>query len=503
MATIVTEISSNTLFTILFLLPLIYLIAKQLKTLYSSRFAPLPPGPYSWPILGNALQIGNSPHITLASLAKTYGPLFSLRLGSQLVIVAASQEAATEILKTQDRFLSGRFVPDVIPAKWLKLENLSLGWIGEVNNEFKFLRTVCQSKLFSNKALLSQSCLREKKAADTVRFIRTMEGKVLKIKKVAFAAVFSMLTNILISSDLISMEQESMEGEMTEIIRNIFEVGAAPNISDLFPVLAPFDLQNLRKKSKELYLRFSTMFEAIIEERRERKMSSDNASGKEDFLDTLISNGSSNEHINVLLLELLVAGSDTSTSAIEWAMAELLRNPQCMKKAQAELASEINQDLIQESDLPRLKFLHACLKESMRLHPPGPLLLPHRAVNSCKVMGYTIPKNSQVLVNAYAIGRDPKSWKDPLDYKPERFLTSNMDFRGSNIEFIPFGAGRRACPGQPMATKHVPLVLASLLHFFDWSLPTGHDPKDIDMTDKFHTSLQKEQPLLLIPKIKN
>jgi cytochrome P450 len=118
-------------------------------------------------------------------------------------------------------------------------------------------------------------------------------------------------------------------------------------------------------------------------------------------------------------------------------------------------------------------------------------------------MGYTIPKNSQVLVNAYAIGRDPKSWKDPLDYKPERFLTSNMDFRGSNIEFIPFGAGRRACPGQPMATKHVPLVLASLLHFFDWSLPTGHDPKDIDMSDKFHTSLQKKQPLLLIPKIKN
>jgi len=205
----------------------------------------------------------------------------------------------------------------------------------------------------------------------------------------------------------------------------------------------------------------------------------------------------------VYLQELLVAGSDTSTSAIEWAMAELLRNPQCMKKAQAELASEINQDLIQESDLPRLKFLHACLKESMRLHPPGPLLLPHRAVNSCKVMGYTIPKNSQVLVNAYAIGRDPKSWKDPLDYKPERFLTSNMDFRGSNIEFIPFGAGRRACPGQPMATKHVPLVLASLLHFFDWSLPTGHDPKDIDMSDKFHTSLQKKQPLLLIPKIKN
>lgn len=183
-------------------------------------------------------------------------------------------------------------------------------------------------------------------------------------------------------------------------------------------------------------------------------------------------------------------------------MAELMKNPECMKKVQEELAREINQDVIEESDLPQLKFLQACVKESMRLHPPGPLLLPHRAVDSCQVMNYTIPKGSQVIVNVWAIGRDPKSWKDPLVYKPERFLNSTMDFKGTNIEFIPFGAGRRACPGQPMASKQVPLLLAALLHFFDWSLPSGNDPKDIDMAEKFHTSLKKEQPLLLIPKMK-
>ncbi|KAJ6676260.1 CYTOCHROME P450 FAMILY 76 SUBFAMILY C POLYPEPTIDE 5-RELATED [Salix viminalis] len=434
----VTEISSNLFIPALLFLSLIYLIAKQLRTPFSSRSAPrLPPGPYAWPILGNALQMGRNPHVTLANLAKIYGPLFSVRLGSQLVVVASSQEAAAEILKTQDRVFSGRFVPDVIPAKWLGLENLSLGWNGEVNDEFKFLRANCQTILFSNKAILSQSCLREKKAMDMVRFIRTKEG------------------------------------------------------------------ENLRKKSKELYLRCSAMFEPIIKERRERKMvDEDDASSQQDFLDTLIRNGSTDEHINILLLELLVAGTDTSSSAIEWSIAELMKSPEYMKKAQEELKNEINQDVIQESDLPRLKFLHACLKESMRLHPPGPLLLPHRAIDSCQVMNYSIPKNSQVLVNAYAIGRDPKSWKDPLAYNPERFLISDMNFRGSNTEFIPFGAGRRACPGQPMATKHVPLLLASLLHFFDWSLPCGNDAKDIDMTGKFHTSLQKDQPLLLIPKMK-
>lgn len=300
MATSVTE-GTNLFFPILLLLPLLFLIVKQFKTLFSSRFPPLPPGPYSWPILGNVLQIGKNPHTALANFAKIHGPLFSLRLGTQVVVVAASQEAASEILKTQDRILSGRCVPDVIPAKWLKLENLSLGWIAECNDEFRYLRTVCQTKLFSSKSILSQSCLREKKVMDMVRFIRRMESKVIKIKEVAFAAVFSMLTSILLSRDLISLEQESVEGGICEIIRNIFEVDAAPNISDFCPMLAPFDLQGLRKKSKELYARFSTMFQDIITQRRERKMSS-NASSQQDFLDTLISNGSTDEHINLLLL---------------------------------------------------------------------------------------------------------------------------------------------------------------------------------------------------------
>lgn len=200
--------------------------------------------------------------------------------------------------------------------------------------------------------------------------------------------------------------------------------------------------------------------------------------------------------------ELLSGGTDTSSSTIEWAMAELIKSPESMKKVREELAKEIiNQDEIKESNLPQLHYLQACVKETLRLHPPAPFLLPHRAVNSCQVMNYSIPKDSQVLVNVWAIGRDPMNWKEPQLFKPERFLNTTIDFKGNDFKILPFGAGRRICPGLPMAAKQVPLVLASLIYFFDWSLPNGNDPKELDMSEKFGIALHKEQPLLLIPKV--
>ena len=198
--------------------------------------------------------------------------------------------------------------------------------------------------------------------------------------------------------------------------------------------------------------------------------------------------------------EPLVAGTDSSSVTVEWAMAELIRSPESLKKIREELTTEINQNMLKDSDLRKLPYLQACLKETLRLHPPGPSLLPHRAVESCKVMNYTIPKDAQVLVNAWAIGRDPMSWEDPLVFKPERFLNSTVDFQGNNFEFIPFSSRRRICPGLPMAVKLIPLVLASWIHFFDWSLPNGGDPKDKDMSEKYSANIRKEQPLLLIPK---
>ncbi len=186
--------------------------------------------------------------------------------------------------------------------------------------------------------------------------------------------------------------------------------------------------------------------------------------------------------------------------ATEWAMADLMKNQDAMHKLRDELEREIGTDIVKESHLAHLPYLQACVKETLRLHPPGPLLLPHRALQTCQVMGYTIPKDSQVLVNMWAIGRDSTIWNDPLSFKPERFLDSSLDFNGNHFDYIPFGAGRRICPGQPLATRQVPFIVASLVHSFDWVFPDNMSSTELDMDDKFTITLRKKQPPQLIPK---
>ncbi|KAI3757598.1 hypothetical protein L6452_05140 [Arctium lappa] len=202
----------------------------------------------------------------------------------------------------------------------------------------------------------------------------------------------------------------------------------------------------------------------------------------------------------MLGLELFTAGTDTTTSTVEWAMAELVKNKKVMFKVREELKNEIKTRTVVESEVSNLPYLNACIKETLRLHPPAPFLLPHRAVQTCEVMGYTVPRGAQILVNIWAIGRDPKLWEDPLLFKPERFLGSNLDFGGQDFEFIPFGAGRRMCPGLHSGVKSVQTILASLILRFDWLLPNDEDPVNLDMNEKFGVFLQKKKPLQLIFK---
>ncbi|KAJ8766214.1 hypothetical protein K2173_021731 [Erythroxylum novogranatense] len=452
---------TNLFFPILFFIPLLFFFIKHLKKQSEFKSAPLPPGPYGWPILGNIQEMGKKPHVNLTNLAQKYGPLFSLRLGSQLVVVGSSQIAAAEILKTHDRVLSGRYVPHAVPAKSPELNNLSLGWALECGESWKSIRTLCRRELFSPKALESQALARENTVKKMIEFVNKMEGKEVKIRDVAFAVVFNMLGKILVSKDLITFENESLQGETSKLLREIMEVASTPNISDLFPILSRFDIQGIRRKFMEINTKFSNLLETIIKERRHEQVRD-----HRDFLDALISNCCNECQIHQLLGEFLIAGSDTSSSTIEWTMAELMKNPDHMKKVEEEIARENG---VKESHLPHLTYLQACVNETLRLHPPAPFLLPHRAVNTCEVMGYTIPKNSQVLVNAWAIGRDPGNWEEPHIFKPERFLDSNMDFKGNDFNYIPFGAGRRICPGLPMAAKHVPLKWAIVGEEFNYS----------------------------------
>ncbi|XP_057978051.1 probable (S)-N-methylcoclaurine 3'-hydroxylase isozyme 2 [Malania oleifera] len=485
------------------LLPLLFLIIKHFKPLNPAKPPSLPPGPRPWPILGNILHMGKMPHITLTHYAQSYGPLISLRLGTQVLVVGSSPAAAEEILKTHDRIFSGRYVPSALPMRRPELNGNSLGWALDCNDKWKLLRTICRTELFSGGALQSQACMRERKVMEMVKFLEGMEGKAVGVGEVVFGTVFNMLSNVFVSRDFISVgdetENEDMHMGMKGLVSELIEAVSAPNLSDFYPVLGGLDLQRRQKKCKDVLARICAKWEWVIKERREKRGTA-GVCERQDFLDVMIDSDFTDDQINQLALELLTAGTDTSSGTIEWVMAELIKNPVSMKKVQEELAKEIGKDMVKEYNLSQLSYLQACVKEALRLHPPGPFLLPHRALDSCKVMNYTIPKNAQVIVNVWAIGRDLLNWEDPLVFKPERFLNSSLDFKGSNFEYLPFGAGRRICPGLPMAAKQIPLVLASLIHLFDWSLPNGNDPSNLDMGEKFGITLQKREPLLLIPK---
>jgi cytochrome P450 len=180
-------------------------------------------------------------------------------------------------------------------------------------------------------------------------------------------------------------------------------------------------------------------------------------------------------------------------------MVELLRNPSSMAKAHEELAQVIgSRRSIEESDIDELLYLQAVVKETFRLHPPAPLLLPRQAQANVKIAGYMVPKGARVLVNVWAMGRDEGIWPEPDKFMPERFLGRAVDYKGGDFELLPFGAGRRVCPGMPLATRMVHLVLATLLNRFEWRLPVEVERAGIDMTEKFGVTLTKAVPLCAI-----
>ena len=197
---------------------------------------------------------------------------------------------------------------------------------------------------------------------------------------------------------------------------------------------------------------------------------------------------------------MFAAGTETTSSTLEWAVTELLNNSEALSKARLELEQKVGKgNLIEESDITQLPYLQTIVKETLRLHPPVPLLLPRKASADVEITGFIIPKGAQVLVNAWAIGRDTSTWDDPYSFKPERFLGSDVDVKGRNFELIPFGAGRRICPGLPLAIRMLYLMLGSLIKSFDWKLDNKVTSGNIDMEEKFGITLQKAQPLRVVP----
>jgi len=200
------------------------------------------------------------------------------------------------------------------------------------------------------------------------------------------------------------------------------------------------------------------------------------------------------------LQDIFSAGGDTAASTINWAIAEMIRDPRVMKKAQDEVREVFNmKGRVDEICIDELKYLKSVVKETLRLHLPAPLLLPRECGQACEIEGYHVPAKSKVIVNAWAIGRDPNYWSEAERFYPERFIDSSTDYKGSSFEYLPFGAGRRICPGITFGLINIELALAYLLYHFDWKLPNEMKSEDLDMTEEFGVTVRRKNDLFLIP----
>ncbi|WVZ14316.1 hypothetical protein V8G54_011882 [Vigna mungo] len=205
-------------------------------------------------------------------------------------------------------------------------------------------------------------------------------------------------------------------------------------------------------------------------------------------------------NVKAIILDIIIASFETSSSTVEWAMSQLLRHPTIMKRLQQELEHVVGMNRhVEENDLEKLSYLNMVVKETLRLHPVGPLLVPRECREDVTIDGYLIKKKTRVMVNVWAIGRDPKVWDKAEIFDPTRFENNNVDVRGNDFRILPFGSGRRGCPGIHMGLTTISLILAELVHCFDWMLPLGMSCDELDMEEIFALAMPRKKHLLTRP----
>ncbi|XP_031250710.1 cytochrome P450 71A26-like [Pistacia vera] len=470
----------------------------------------LPPSPPKLPILGNVHQLGLYPHRSLHSLAQRYGPLMLLHIGRVPVLIISSANAAREIMKTHDLIFSNR--PKSIIGDRLLYDGKDVA--GAPYGEYwRQIRSICVLQLLSNSRVQSFRTVREE---EIELFIKKIESLASLSLPVNLSEMFSFLTNDVVCRAALGRKYSEGEGgrKFKELLGEFTGLLGGFNIGDFIPWLTWINYFNgTDAKVKKVAKEFDQFLDKVVEEHshgQEREIKSHGVVKSEDgkdFVDVLLEVQKDNKgdfsfdkvSVKALILDIFAAGTDTTYTVMEWAMAELLRHPRVMKELQNEVRRIANgKQKIKEEDLDKMHYLKAVLKETLRLHPPIPLLVPRESTRDVKIKGYDISAGTTVITNAWAIGRDPTSWDKSDEFTPERFLNNSIDFKGQDFQLIPFGAGRRGCPGTLFAMATNEIVLANLVHKFDWSLPVGTKPEDLDMTECTGLTAHRMVPLLAV-----
>ncbi|KAK3025574.1 hypothetical protein RJ639_040313 [Escallonia herrerae] len=483
---------------------LVFVLTLMVKHWKKSRIQKLPPGPMKLPVIGNLHQLitGSSiPHVALKRLAGKYGPIMHLQLGEGSAIVISSPEAAEEVLKKHELVFAQRpsfFANDVAGYG-------NLGLFFAPNGSFwRHIRKICTVELLGARQVRSFKTLRQEEVESLTESIASTVGSSLNLSEKILQTTNSITSRAAFGNKC----RDAVD--FLAIIKEGNEFASGFDLPDLFPSLkfVPF-VSRMKPTLENLKHRMDNVLDNIINEHKAKRTISDTdySRGEYDILDVLLGlqDDSNNLEcpitttiIKAIVMDIFAAGTETTATTIEWAMAEMLKDPTVLEKVQAEVRRVLKgKKNISQEDINELHYLKLVIKETLRLHPPG-ALMPRESKEDCEINGYYIPAKTKAIINVWAIGRDPKHWDDPNCFKPERLHQSSINYTGTNFEYLPFGAGTRMCPGISFGVATIELQLALMLYHFNFKLSDGIMPEELDMTESCGFTAKKKHELRVI-----
>ncbi|CAO2163132.1 unnamed protein product [Urochloa humidicola] len=501
-------------------------ILRTLKAANSRRsIYNLPPGPRPWPVIGNFNLIGALPHRSIHELSNKYGDLVHLRFGSSSVVVASSADMARLLLKTHDLLFLDR--PRTAAGKHTTYDYADITW-SPYGAYWRNARRICATQLFSPSRLASFEHVRSDEVRALVRGLfataSASSAAVVRLNRDHLSTLsLNVITRMVLGKRLFDTGgagdgASAAEGpvpslaEFKLMMEELMFLNGALNVGDWIPWLNFLDLQGYVRRMKRIGKVFDAFMEHVVDEHAARRRREGGSFVARDMVDVLmdLTDDPASEvklgrvGVKAFTQDLVVGGTDSTATTVEWAISELLRKPTIFAAATEELDRVVGRGRwITEDDVAHLPYLNAIVKETMRVHPIVPLLVPRVAREDAAVGGYDIPKGTLVLVNVWTIGRDPTLWEKPEEFTPERFVGRKIDVKGQDFELLPFGSGRRMCPGYNLGLKEVQLCLANLLHGFTWRLPEGMKKEDLSMDEVFGLSTTRKVPLEVVvePKL--
>lgn len=429
-----------------------------------------------------------------------------LRFGSFPVVVGSSVEMAKVFLKTMDVTFAGR--PKTAAGKYTTYNYSDITW-SPYGPYWRQARKMCLTELFSAKRLESYEYIRAEEMNSLLLGLFRSSGKPVLLKDYLSTVSLNVISRMVLGKRYLDESDENAivtPVEFKKMLDELFLLNGVLNIGDSIPWLDFLDLQGYIKRMKVLSKKFDRFLEHVLDEHNARRKDDENYVSR-DMVDVLLDLANDpnlevkleRHGVKAFTQDLLAGGTESSAVTVEWAISELLKRPELFERATEELDRVIGQNRwVTEKDIPNLPYIEAIVKETMRLHPVAPMLVPRCAREDCKVAGYDIQKGTQVLVNVWTIGRDPALWEKPEEFYPKRFIGKNIDVKGQDYELLPFGSGRRMCPGYSLGLKVIQSSLANLLHGYRWKLPTDMKPEDLDMDEIFGLSTPRKIPLVAV-----